>query len=219
MSDKKKIVIKEGADGLLRGIVPETGAVEWTQKKQHRAFKKKVRLEDKVVKELKPLAKEHSGGLAPYPWNSSVEELICAMYRDGTPLRKIAENLGMPSSTTILVHRERNPEFSAQLRQAARSTAFRYWDDYIDLMDKIKKGTVREDAVAAERLLRDMLKDALRFMDRDTYGDQTKVTAEVAHTFILETGIRRQGDEGFIEIAGKSVAPSTKPKQKKAVKE
>lgn len=200
---------REDADGILRRYNAEGFVIE--EQKQKDGPRRRFRTgRPPMTDDQRALLEAQSKQIDRTVWTAELEETICDLYRDGVSLKKIELIPGMPSRRSILRRRERYPEFAAQLKSAASSTSLIHYDDYLELMERLLNEDVHEDDVAALRLLRDMKKDALKWADRETFGDHTKLSGDpnAPLTFILDTGIRRDGDDA-ISVESKPVLADT----------
>lgn len=130
-----------------------------------------------------------------WPYTELIADRICTLIAEGDTLAGVARREGYPSYSVIARWRRQHPEFEEAYKQARKDRAEIYFDR---IMREIEKAKADRDEIALARLKTDLLKFAAKVCAPDDYTEKQAVDARVAvGTFSIETGIRREGDEGF----------------------
>lgn len=141
-----------------------------------------------------------------HPYSEVMADNILFATTEGMTITKIAETPGFPPMGTIYKWLREHPEFREKMEHARAARAGFFEDKLIDIA---LSDFIPEDEVAGKRLIKDTLALVAKFGNRAVYGDQTKISGDPTAPLqvIIETGIRREGDEGFIET---TCAPALK---------
>jgi hypothetical protein len=124
----------------------------------------------------------------PWPFSKLMGDLLCQRIVEGITLLKACEEFKVPYSLVCRWKRE-FPEFGEALEAARKDRAEAFHDKAIQKAQESKRPYLEVDTLrwAAEK------GDAQRF------GNQTKIVGDknAPLAFVLDTGIRREGDMGF----------------------
>ena len=179
MSQLKDVILKQvhwyrRPDGMLEGIHINTG--------------------DIVPASTAPSFPEQK----KYHYNEQIAHELCERLAQGGKLTRLAGTPPFPPMTVIRLWRIWNPDFDALLKQARTERAEWARDKIMDIVDL----TIDKDEVAAMSLKSSLLMKLAQYDDKKTYGSSNvniDQSTNVAQTFIIETGVRREGDPGFIK--------------------
>lgn len=124
----------------------------------------------------------------PWPFSKILGDLICQRLVEGVTTLKACEEFQIPYSLFVRWKRE-FPEFGEQLEQAKKDRAEAFHDKAIQKAQESKRPYLEVDT----------LKWAAEKGDQAKFGMQTKIVGDknAPIAFVLETGIRRAGDQGF----------------------
>ena len=129
------------------------------------------------------------------PYSRLLALQVCEGIANGKTLYSISQAPGFPNYSTIGQWRREHPEFNEWFGLAKMDSAGVYFDK---LMEAADCDDDDKDAIALKKLKADIYKHAAKVASPDEYGDKKKVEIESTSTvFIVETGIRRAGDDGY----------------------
>jgi hypothetical protein len=126
------------------------------------------------------------------PFSKVIGDLICSEIAMGATFIEATEKFNVPYNIASQWRRE-HEEFKLALMQARRDRAEHFHDEVVDVA---RNQASPKDKIAA-------LQWAAEKGNPDDYGKQTKVTKEHkgSVTIVISTGIRRPGDQGYVEAA------------------
>lgn len=129
-------------------------------------------------------------------YSKEFAEIICQKISEGMSLEDVCLEEGIPSRWVISKWRLENPEFNEMIKIARQIRAEYYHDEAIKVARKKKTRNEVPGAVLEVATLR----WAAQVNDPGTFGNKVKVESEQTQKvqFIIETGIRRPGDPGYI---------------------
>lgn len=144
------------------------------------------------VKELEKI----QGRNRSFPYTQLLGDQICEHVAEGKTLPEIARMPGMPTYAQIARWRRQHPDFDEGYKMARKDRAEIYFHK---LITEIEQATADRNEIALARLRADMYKFAAKVCSPDEYVEKQTLDAKVAvGTFSIETGIRREGDAGFV---------------------
>lgn len=154
------------------------------------------------------MVQEHKGGplvSAKRPGNHMFDQdradLIIQKICEGEPMCTAALFAGV-SMTTLMHWRAREPDFEGALQMAIKARAEIIRDK---IVDEIRYDIGKDDA-AGKRVKIDALKWLASCDDKQRFGtSKSEVTVQGAGVLIVDTGIRREGDEGFQRVSEKDI--------------
>lgn len=130
-----------------------------------------------------------------FPYSPLLADRICEMVTEGKTITDICKMNNYPSYSQLCKWRKEFPEFQEALKQAREDRAEIMFDKAIQAVESA--GTDR-DEINLAKAKADIYKTAAKVYNPKDYGDKQQIDAKVASTsFVLETGIRRPGDEGY----------------------
>lgn len=122
------------------------------------------------------------------------EDDIVSWYMQGKSLKECASLLGLSSANAIYHLKAKDERFSNKLDRARASRGFYFEEKVVETAEQTLGESTEE--VAAARLKVDAFKWAAGVNNPDVHGNKTKILGATAPTvFIIDTGIRRDGDE------------------------
>lgn len=123
-------------------------------------------------------------------------EVLCSRIAGGKSLKALSEEPGMPSYATLMRWRTTVPEFAKMLDVAYADQAD-YRADKI--MDEIDQVDADPDEIAKAGLKLKATQWAAQVHKPGKYAPRTKVMGDANSPlqFVIETGIRRSGDDGY----------------------
>lgn len=146
---------------------------------------------------------------APQPYSAAWADLLALrMVEHKETLPRACKALDLPYYLVTRWRRE-HPEFNATLQNARKDLAEHYQEEALDTARKATSATSGPSKLKVETL-----KWAAEKADPDQFGQKLKVDAHHDHavTVVLDTGIRRRNDPGFVEVENpKDVTPSLAP--------
>jgi len=204
-------------DGYVETIDAKTGDTLFIQNGVHDNFKNKEKYFDLIKTEdgreiyvQKGLYKGR--GKKPrtqIPFSEMTADLICQRIVEGETLVDICKSAGYPSYCVLSSWRRRYPYFDSAIKEARFDRA----EHFHDMALKEAKATASKDDAPAQKIKVETYKWAAKVGNPDTYGDKTKISGDSSAPikFVVDTGIRRVGDEGFREVTpGGSVVEEKK---------
>ena len=122
-------------------------------------------------------------------------DIICQRIVEGESLYRICKDPNMPSYSTVCKWKRNNSDFVEDLDQARVDRSEYYADQAIHEGMEI----THKDDVPVATLKHNVMKWAAGVGDAGRYGTKTKIVGDVNApvSFIIDTGIRRSGDEGY----------------------
>lgn len=143
----------------------------------------------------KAMLEELQGKNRSIPYSGLIAEKILELVYLGHTLVQIAGMEGMPKYSTICKWRKEYPDFDEAYRMARKDRAEVYFNKMLAVVENAGED---KDEIALARLRSDIYKFAAKVSAPDDYAEKTTIDAKVAvGTFVIETGIRREGDAGF----------------------
>lgn len=140
-----------------------------------------------------------------YDWPYWEPRLVNAYSHGDKSWREIAAQLepeGCPAFEQITRRLFANPVFADRCDSARKTRALLMEDEAISIARELEVGKSDSDDAAVARVKIETLKWGAKVNDRDRYGDSTKLTGEVGvRAVAVDTGIRREGDPGFVSGA------------------
>lgn len=129
-----------------------------------------------------------------YPFSQVTQDNICRMLTEGMSITDISRLEEMPPRWVIWRWRNEHPEFKAAMEDAKKCRAEYFHDEVISIANQEE---LHEDDVPREKMRADLYKWGAAVGDSDSYGNKTKLTGDPGNPAIImiETGIRREGDE------------------------
>ncbi len=129
----------------------------------------------------------------------TIQKKVAALYAGGMTLKAAAAEIGYPEHTLYNWIQD-VPSFPELLKGALIAKGFQAADRAMEIAEADKGFS--SESVASSRLKVDLHRWLAESCAPDTFGKKTKVTGDinVAHTFIIETGIRRDHKEDPIEV-------------------
>jgi len=132
------------------------------------------------------------------PYSPVLGDLIVQKIVNGVAMSDLSKVPGFPDLHTLSIWRSKNSDFDLAIREARRVRAELMRDNALQVAESAD-GELSE-IVAGKRLLVDTLKWAAEKDDPEIYSARQRVDATVtAMTMIVDTGIRRQDDEGVLD--------------------
>jgi len=141
-----------------------------------------------------------------YEYSPLLADVFCQKIAEGGFITATCKEDGMPSYSTINRWKRNNDDFRKQLREAVTDRA----EHYADRAIRAAEETSNKDQVPAQRLKHDAYKWRATMDNPKDYSNQTKLVGDPDQPirYIIETGIRRQGDPGFIDLTKDVTEPS-----------
>lgn len=143
----------------------------------------------------------------PWPYSRLLGDLLCQSIVDGKTTLKACEEFKIPYSLLVKWKRE-IPSFREQFEQAQKDRAEAFHDKALQKAQESKRPYLEVET----------LKWAAEKGDQARFGNQTKIVGDknAPIAFVLETGIRREGDKGFVahperEVQESAPSPGVKP--------
>jgi len=89
------------------------------------------------------------------------------------------------------------PGFEEMLEAAIKDRAYHFQDKIIDELDEL--GSLSKDEVPAKKLQIDTTFKLMEKANPEKFGNNLKISGDVKAPlqFVVDTGVRRQGDDGF----------------------
>lgn len=133
-----------------------------------------------------------------YPFSPQLCELICEQLASGKSPLDISKQSGFPSTMTMRRWRNKHKEFDDMWRMALQDFAEEEAREAREVALEVHKAG-DPDLVPGAKLLVDTLRWSAEKSDAEKYGTKVKVSGEVKHSvsLVVDTGIRRLGDQGF----------------------
>lgn len=174
-------------------------------------------------------------GLKPrsLAYSDVIADLIIQKVVEGMTLTKVCALEGFPSYSVVARWKSQYPDFREKLAEARRDRADHFHDKIIDTVDEPKyredKKTVVDKNTGEETTVIEKVKVPLSTEDiqtrkmqveaykwaasvgnPDAYGTRTKLVGDANSPigFVVDTGIRRQGDQGFVNHESPPLGPS-----------
>lgn len=207
---RKTYIYHNPSTGLIEHICEETGQIVLIQKTLDDSVRtdksKSIRYScDNGVECRIERGLEKLGLLRTKRWvyNDMIAELICQRVTEGETLLEICgpkQNTAgqkiMPPYFIVVKWRRERPEFDLKLKQAL-SDRSEILADHASEQSKLAD----EDNATAQKLVVDTLKWRTGVDNPDKFGAKTKISGEIEATtiFVINTGIRRLGDPGYVE--------------------
>ena len=139
--------------------------------------------------------REISGSHYQLPYSRLMALQICERISNGSLLKDICAGPGMPSYGQVGRWRREHQEFNEWMKLAKQDSAHYYFDAAIQ---EVENADPDKDEISLAKLKSEMYKYAAKVSSPDEYGDKKKVELEATvTTFVVETGIRRVGDQGY----------------------
>lgn len=167
-----------------------------------------------------------------FTYSSVMADLICEKIAEGALITKISKQEGMPSYSTIRHWIKTQPSFAEKIALAYKDRA-EYFSDLatdtameLQVHNEYKRNAVTgelelvkfksdADSTSAARAKMDLLLKQAAVGNQDRFGNKTKVTNDHTGqvTFVIETGIRREGDANFFVDESKKIRDAIAPGQ------
>lgn len=123
------------------------------------------------------------------------------------------ESEGCPPYRRVVERLLRHPAFAERARDTRKTRALLFEDKIV----QIAEGEYGEKEAAGARVKLDAYKYLAKVNDRDTYGDSTKLTGSLTvGPTLVDTGIRREGDPGFVPSSAALPLPGSIPGEAQA---
>lgn len=129
--------------------------------------------------------------LEPYPYSKILADLVCEEIAvHAGSMRSASEKLNVPYSAILRWKRE-NEEFRNEIAIAEKERAGSFHDE---ILEEARKSRDQKTKIAT-------LQWAAEKGDSEKYGAKTKISGDknAPLTIVLDTGIRRPGDPGYVE--------------------
>jgi hypothetical protein len=134
----------------------------------------------------------------PTLYSSFVVDIMLDRIMNGDSITSICKEKGFPTYNSFCRWKRESPGFAENIRRAKRDRSEVYFDKIIKSMDDMDD-VANKDEVASRKLKVDSYKYIAKIGNQDEFGDKSQIKAEVASThFIIETGIRRVNDPGYM---------------------
>ena len=135
-------------------------------------------------------------------FNPLVAEVICQRIAMGEGLSSICKDAGMPSYSVVSRWRREVAGFRQMLSGAYEDRAETLRDKILEMEERIGESTWdKEDATLLQSLRQrfELLKWGAQVDAPGKYSDKLKISGDkdAPLSFVIETGVRRVGDEGF----------------------
>ena len=133
-----------------------------------------------------------------WPYSEAVAAVICEYVTNGEALTKVCKYRGMPPYNVVARWREAFPDFDERLMRAYQARAEWFGDKVIEEADGLSSDAGR-DEVSAMKARVDAYKWLASKGNARQFGDKMEVSGKVesVHRLVIDTGIRREGDEGY----------------------
>lgn len=187
-------------DGLVEGVDPVSGAVvsvcgDLTNVTHATFVTAKINGRDVMVQ----TGIEHAnlGIIDQCPYSPAIGDIICQKIIDGVPLSAIGNEKGMPDRYTVALWRRDNKEFDDKIRFARRVRAETIRDELME----VAKDSIHadKDEVSGRKLFIETSKWAAEKDDPENFGNKVKVEGSALVALVVDTGIRKPGDPGFVD--------------------
>jgi len=131
-------------------------------------------------------------------YNEILAAIVCQRIAGGTTLSKLCKEPGMPSYQTLLRWRKKYPYFKEAVEEARKDRAEYYAEEVVEVS---KLATDKDDSPAI-RVRIDALKWSAQAFHPDKFSPKTKIVGDPDQpiSFIVDTGVRRKGDPGYVNI-------------------
>jgi len=127
-----------------------------------------------------------------------ISDAICNLIREGKTMTQIVrENDFLPPVHVIYNWRRLHPDFAQKMDAAVKDRAHYHLDKAMDIAEDARDSC--KDAVPGLKLSADIHLKLLEKSDPDRWGSKVKLSGDKDSPLkiIVDTGIRRAGDEGF----------------------
>ncbi len=130
---------------------------------------------------------------------------ICDLVRSGKTIAAIAKMDEFPSATTIYNWKSLFPLFAEKLEAAIKDRSFYFQDMIIDDLKEVEN--LHKDEVPAKKLQVDTAFKLMEKSNPEVFGNKVQLSGnkDAPLTMVIDTGIRRQGDEGFDDDKFKTI--------------
>lgn len=198
MNDKGQIEVIDVRTGKILAI--QTTREELLVKKPEEFVEYTLESGDKVLVEKNVSAPDLSTNRR-LPYSPLVVDLICQKIAEGQSLTSVCRNPGFPSYALLCRWRRENPGINDMLNEARRDRAEQIHDRIMDEVVADAQAVTKDD-IPGVKLKFDALKWLTQVGDQDRYGQKQQISGkvDVKTAIVVDTGIRRPGDEGYREI-------------------
>jgi len=141
--------------------------------------------------------------LAKYVFSPLLGDVICQKIAEGGKIMEICQQEGFPCYAVFSKWRRENEDFASQVRQAIVDRG----EMMADLALLAAEEAVTKDEVASQRLKFEARKWRASVDNPEKFQQRTKISGDANNpvTFVIETGVRRQGDDGCKDVTEKPV--------------
>lgn len=151
-------------------------------------------LESTEESDIIPAKNEH--GLQ-IEFTTNIARAIVTKIADGMTLREVTSLPGMPSMYYVLRWRKKIPGFAEALDIALESRAHDYYDKIKQIAEDLESS---KDEVSLKKFRFEAYKWLAEVDSPKTFTRKDTSQVNVGgNTFIIDTGIRREGDPGYIK--------------------
>ena len=133
---------------------------------------------------------------AKYAFDRMKADLIVERIMNGEPLTKICKSDGFPRIAIVASWRDRFDEFDSAVRGAYKIRAEIFRDKAVEEANSI----VNKDTAVAGKTRADIFWKSASHDNPNRFGSKVNHEHGGSVGFTLETGIRRPGDAGYVEV-------------------
>lgn len=162
----------------------------------------------KIVEKPEIIEPKRRGPKTRWHYSKELAELICDRIATGAVMEDLGKDGDTPSRYVINKWRLENTEFNQMIRAARELRAEYFQDLAIKTAEAIKSKD--EAAIAAVQIA--TYKWAASVNDPGTFGKRAELKAQInmPTQIIVDTGIRRPGDEGYREDETRKISSQMK---------
>jgi hypothetical protein len=139
-------------------------------------------------------------GMKPAPYSKAVCDILCQRVANGENLVKVLKEPGMPTYSQVKRWARQNPEFDQAMEQAHKDAADYLADRALEVAEKAYEDGVGASQMVKVQHLTDIIKWRAGVNNPKKFANNLKAQLEVnlPVQIIVNTGIRRPGDAGYI---------------------
>jgi hypothetical protein len=147
------------------------------------------------------------GANRTFPYTPLLADRICEMVAEGLTLPKIAQLEGMPTYSQMSRWRREISDFDKAYKLARQDRGEFFLQK---ALDEVETAYADSDAVSLAKLRSEMYKYAAKISAPGDFAEKSTIDARVAvGVLTIETGIRRDGDEGFFKDETQMITDDT----------